>query len=137
MPNKKTLKAAEKALVKAKDAVADAKRSVKKLDKATRRKADALELELKNAKKSAQKSIRRAERTASKRTADAAQAGGRKISVPKIGAAESAAVAPKPASSGAEAAPTYRELRELAKSQGVPGYSRMNKASLVAALSRS
>lgn len=146
MPKKKAQKAAEKALVKAKDAVADAKRSAKKLDKKTRRKAEALRVELKDAKKSVRTSVRRAEGTDAKRAAAADQVAPRRIIVPENSAAENSAaeitavavtaVAPDVATTAPVGEPTYRELRERAKLQGIPGYSRMDKATLAAALGR-
>ena len=134
MPNKKAIKAAEKALAEAKSAVSDARRAVKKLDKKTRRKADDLRDELNTAAKSARKAIKRAERTATRRrTARPEQ-----ITMHRISAhAESRAQAPQEVATAASTGPTYRELREQAKAKGIRGYSRMDKASLAAALTTS
>jgi hypothetical protein len=130
MPNKKSIKAAEKALAEAKSAVSDARQAVKKLDKQTRRKADDLRDELNKAEKSVRKSIKRAERTATQRRAAHAEPTVHRISVPSQGRAQ----ALHEVAADASTAPTYRELREQAKARGIRGYSRMDKASLTAAL---
>lgn len=134
MPNKKALKAAEKALADAKSAVSHARKAVKKLDKKTRRKADELRVELHKAEKSARKAIKRAERTATQgRTAQSEQITVHRMSAPADGRAAASHEVPTDDSTG----PTYRELREQAKTRGIRGYSRMDKAGLTAALSTS
>lgn len=130
MPNKKSIKAAEKALAEAKNAVSDARQAVKKLDKKTRRKADDLRDELNKAEKSARKSIKRAERTATQRRAAPAE----QITVHRSATAEGRAQARHGVATDASTGPTYRELREQAKARGIRGYSRMDKVSLTAAL---
>ncbi|RXZ67755.1 hypothetical protein ESP51_16465 [Agromyces albus] len=134
MPNKKAIKAAEKALAEAKSAVSDARQAVKKLDRKTRRKADDLRVELKRAAKSASKSIERDVRTATKRRAAQAE----QITVRRLSArAEGGAPARDEVAADASTGPTYRELREQAKVRGIRGYSRMDKATLAAALTTS
>lgn len=131
MAKKKAVKAAEKALAKAKSAVSDAEQAVRKLDKKTRRKADELRRELRKAEKGARASIKRAERTASqRRAAQADQVPVHRIASPDEGKEPRRAEVASDASAG----PTYRELREQAKAKGIRGYSRMDKASLTAAL---
>jgi|SoiMethySBSTD1v2_1073268.scaffolds.fasta_scaffold1106215_2 septation ring formation regulator EzrA len=124
---KKTIKAAEKALGKARVAVTDATRAVRKLDKKTRRKAEALRQELRDAEKSARKSVKRADAA---KTLKAQRVTVQRISVPPDSQPRVAG-SDHPSSA---AMPTYRELREQAKSKKIPGYSRMDKAALTAAL---
>lgn len=134
MPNKKAVKAAEKALAEAKRAVSDARQAVKKLDKKTRRKADDLRDQLNKAEKSARKSIKRADRTATQRRAAQAEL----ITVHRISAPEEGKDQPRhEVAAQVSTDPTYRELREQAKARGIRGYSRMDKASLTAALTKS
>lgn len=127
---KKSIKAAEQALANARTAVSDAKRAVRKLDKKTRRKADVLEKELRDAEKSARKSIKKADAAAARQAERLEQLRVQRITVPPDGR-------PRVAGDGARestAAPTYRELREQAKSKKIAGYSRMDKAALITAL---
>lgn len=130
MANKKAIKAAEKALSRAEGAVSDAERAVKKLDKKTRGKADALRSELEKAQKTARKSIKRAERTATQRRAAAAE----QVEVHRIATPEPTPGPTQRKDAAMSSNPTYRELRERAKSRGIRGYSRMDKAALTTAL---
>lgn len=125
---KKSVTAAEKALAKARIAVSDAGRAVKKLDKKTRRKADALKRELVEAEKSAKKSVARAERTESTRRTSQAEP----ITVQRIADPGPGTITGDGA--GAPPTATYRELREQAKAKGIRGYSRMDKAALTTAI---
>ena len=127
---KKSIKAAERALAKARVAVADARRAVEKLDKKTRRKAEALRLELRKAEKSARKSRKRADATATLQAGRLDQRTVEQIAVPP----DSQPRVSRDDDQSPTTTPTYRELREQAKAKGIAGYSRMDKAALTAAL---
>lgn len=122
---KKAEKEAEKALITARAAVDEAQRLVKKLDKKTRKEADELEAALEQAARDAKKAAQRARKTADQAAKDAKQ----KAQAAREHAS-TAAAAPAPGTG----IPTFRDLRDRAKAQGIQGYSRMNKAQLLHAL---
>nr|WP_218881624.1 hypothetical protein [Leifsonia shinshuensis] len=107
----------------ARAAVDEAQRLVKKLDKKTRKEADDLAAALEQAAKEAKKAAQRARKTAEQAA---------KAAKEKEQAAVARAVAA--ASSPGTGIPTFRDLRDRAKAQGIQGYSRMNKAQLLHAL---
>jgi hypothetical protein len=111
----KAEKAAEKALLAAREAVDEAERAVRKLDKKTRKEAEALAGRLQTAEKDERKAVQRSRRA------------------PAAGGAGSAASRP-PAQQHSTGIPTFRDLRDRAKARGIQGYSRMNKAQLLHAL---
>lgn len=117
MSTKKAEKDAERALIAAREAVDEVERAVKKLDKRSRKEAEELGARLEQAAKDAKKAVKRTEKTA--RTA-AAQA--EAVSDSVVAATPSTGI------------PTFHALRDRAKSQGIQGYSRMNKAQLLHAL---
>lgn len=127
---KKAIKAAEKAIARARVAVTDATHAVRKLDKRTRRKAEALRQELRDAEKSARKSIKKADAAAALKAQRLERITVQRISVPP----DSQPRVTGDVQTTPTATPTYRELREQAKSKGIAGYSRMDKAALTAAL---
>jgi predicted nucleic acid-binding Zn-ribbon protein len=113
----KAERAAEKALDTARIAVGEAQKAVKNLDKKTRKDADELAGRLEQAAKDAKKAIRRAKKTAVDARRAAAQ-----VAEHVTATASNTGI------------PTFRELRDRAKSRGIQGYSRMNKAELLHAL---
>jgi monoamine oxidase len=136
MAQKKREKAAKKALAAARDAVADAKQAVKKLDKKSRREADDLATKLKASERSARKAIARGERTgATRQRLKREVTTVVQVDAPTPSTPVPSAVSLPVASSGDLALLTHRELRERARTLGVPGSSRMRKADLIVALS--
>ncbi|WP_434317450.1 hypothetical protein [Leifsonia sp. P73] len=122
---KKAEKDAEKALITARAAVDEAQRLVKKLDKKTRKEADDLAAALEQAAKDAKKASLRARKTAEAAAKDAKE---------KAQAARERARTAASAPAASTGIPTFRDLRDRAKAQGIQGYSRMNKAQLLHAL---
>ena len=125
MAKSKAQKTAEKALDAARDAVDEAQRAVKKLDKKTRKEADELAARLEAAAKDAKKAAQRAKRTS---------VGAKPAPTRKARPASVAAEATAPTAVPLTGIPTFRDLRDRAKAQGIQGYSRMNKAQLLHAL---
>ncbi|WP_426624030.1 hypothetical protein ACPPVW_15830 [Leifsonia sp. McL0607] len=125
MAKKKSEKEAERALITARAAVDEAQRLVNKLDKKSRKEADELAAALEQAAKDAKKAAQRARKNAEQAAKDAKQ----KAQTAREKARTAASV---PAAS--TGIPTFRDLRDRAKAQGIQGYSRMNKAQLLHAL---
>ncbi|WP_431221234.1 hypothetical protein [Leifsonia xyli] len=116
MVKSKAEKTAEKALETARVAVGDAEKAVKKLDKKSKREAEALAARLQQATKDAKNAVHRSQKTASAGTP---------------GTTTTASTTTGGSSTGI---PTFRDLRDRAKDRGIQGYSRMNKAQLLHAL---
>ncbi|MEY9953630.1 hypothetical protein [Leifsonia sp. EB34] len=125
MAKKKAEKDAERALITARAAVDEAQRLVKKLDKKARKEADELEAALEQAAKEAKKASQRARKTAEAAAKEAKE---------KARTARERARVAASAPAASTGIPTFRDLRDRAKAQGIQGYSRMNKAQLLHAL---
>jgi hypothetical protein len=127
-------KVAKKALKAAEEAVAEARRAAKKVDKEARqklkKKADGLAAD-----------IQKLQKTTAART-DGSEPAASEPAVSAPAAAEPAGAEPKPASevtpapaASALESLTVADLRTRARAEDIHGYSTLNKADLIAALS--
>lgn len=119
-------KAAKKALKAAEEAVAEARRAAKKVDKAARqklkKKADGLAADIEKLQKT----------TAA--APDASKPAAAAPAAPEPAAPEPAGSNPPPTASALESL-TVADLRTRARAEDIHGYSSLNKADLIAALS--
>jgi seryl-tRNA synthetase len=140
-------KAAKKALKAAEEAVAEARRAAKKVDKAARRKlkkkADGLAADIAKLQKKTAAAPAASEPTASKQVAskpvaskpDASAPDASKPAPSKPTASKPVSeVTPAPTASALESL-TVADLRTRARAEDIHGYSSLNKADLIAALS--
>jgi seryl-tRNA synthetase len=125
-------KAAKKALKAAEEAVAEARRAAKKVDKAARqklkKKADGLAADIEKLHKTAAAAPDASEPAASEQVASKPVASKPAASKPV------SEVTPAPTASALETL-TVADLRTRARAEDIHGYSSLNKAELIAALS--